>query len=484
MEGKKHCFTKNIKKKAAAVLFWLCLWQLAAILLHNALLFAGPAETAAALFKEAYKTAFWQTVGISLLRILAGFFAAFMLGCILGALSFKFSLFEEILSPFMLFCKAVPVASFAVMLLIWWGADRLSAAICFLVVLPAVYVNFLEGLHHADKKLLEMAAVFSMPAKNRLFYIYRPAFAPFMESCLKTSLGMGIKAGVAAEIIGIPKWSIGGELYLSKIYLDTAGVFAWTAVVIALSFFAEKAVLFLWHCFCRWKPAPAAGKERTGQGLLSLVLERTEKSYDGGSLFQVSKVLEVGHTYCLMAPSGFGKTTLLHILAGIVRADGGHITVKRTDGRKQPASQDGKKKTVPNGRGTHLPVSMVFQEDRLCMQESALMNVELVCGSRKKAEECLRELLPEEAFHKPVSKLSGGMRSRVCLARALAVYGEVLLLDEPFNGLDEANRKRAAEVIRRYGSGRIVIAATHEEKDAARLCGEVWRPFEKSRIFS
>lgn len=485
MDGKKPYLKQYIKKKIAAVFFWLCLWQLAALILNNALLFAGPLETAAALIKEASSAAFWQTVGMSLLRILAGFFAALVLGCVLGAVSFRHPLFEEILSPFLHFCKAVPVASFAVMLLIWWGADRLSAVICFLVVLPAVYVNFLEGLRHADKKLLEMAEVFSMPVKNRLFYIYRPAAAPFMESCLKTSLSMGIKAGVAAEVIGIPKWSIGGELYLAKIYLDTAGVFAWTAAVIFLSFLLEKTILLLENRFCGWKPAPAAVKVQREQPGSRLLLEKLEKSYDRGVLFNVSKTLEAGRTYCLMAPSGAGKTTLLHILAGIVGADAGKIWVEWADGKKQSAAlQNGIKRKALGSRGARLHVSMVFQEDRLCMQESALKNVELVCADRKRAVLCLKELLSEEALHKPVSSLSGGMRRRVCLARALAAEGDVLFLDEPFAGLDEANREKAAEIIRRYGRDRLLVMATHDEEDAGRLHGEVWRPFEKNGVSS
>ncbi len=439
---------KNIKK-ACVLLFWLCVWQLAALAIGNSLLAAGPVETVLALLREACVLSFWQTVGVTLLKLLAGFLAALFLGSFLGALSYRHPWAGELLAPLMLLAKAVPVASFVVILLIWWGAGRLSAAISFLVALPIVYVNVREGLENTDNGLLEMAAVFGLPLKTRFFYIYRPALAPFLESALRTAVSMGIKAGVAAEIIGLPRWSIGGELYLSKIYLDTAGVFAWTFVVIVLSFCLERAVLFCWRRFCGWNPYPSAPSERHIPAFSLLRLNDLAKSYPGRTVLRhVNMELRREKVYCLMAPSGAGKTTLLRVLAGLTEADEGGI---------EPGN---------------IPVSMVFQEDRLAEEVSALRNVELVCGSRKKAEELLEALLPGEDLRKPVKLLSGGMRRRVCIARALAAESGLLLLDEPFNGLDEENRNRSARVILQYRGERLLLVSTHNKEDITGLGGE------------
>ena len=460
---------KNAIEKACVLLFWLCVWQFAALAADNKLLLAGPPDTVRALCREISSPDFFRTVGSSLLRIFAGFLAAFLCGGVLGALSFRLHFAKVLLSPLMHFCKAVPVAAFAVILLIWQGAGRLSASVCFLVVLPIVYVNVLEGLVHTDKKLLEMARVFCFSRKNIFFYIYRPAMAPFLEGCLKTALGMGMKAGIAAEVIGMPRWSIGGEIYLSKIYLDTAGIFAWTAVVLVLSLCLEKAALLLWRLSLLWKPSPAAVKsapskqlKRQGSAGAFLIFEEIKKSYDGRTvLFGINRRLDMSKSYCLMAPSGTGKTTLLHMTAGLVRPDGGRITMAAGGAA---------------GEGGTLPaVSMVFQEDRLCEEESALTNVVLACREKTKALECLEKLLPKEALQKPVSRLSGGQRRRVAIARALLADSRVLLLDEPFAGLDAENRKRAAEVILAYRAERLLLAATHDEADAGKLGGEIWR---------
>ena len=145
----------------------------------------------------------------------------------------------------MVFCKAVPVAVFAVLLLIWWGASPLAVAVCFLVVFPNIYLNTLEGLKSADAELIEMSEVFRLPFATRFFYIYRPALKPFLLSAFQLSLGMSWKSGVAAEVIGIPKTSIGEQLYYTKLYLDTSGLFAWTFSIILISAVFEFVFLTL-----------------------------------------------------------------------------------------------------------------------------------------------------------------------------------------------------------------------------------------------
>ena len=457
---------KNRIRKIGIVLLWLGIWQAAVFAVDNVLLLAGPVETVQALIKEAALPAFWYALGCSLLRILGGFLTALVLGCFAGIAAGKWKLLEDFFAPFMLFCKAVPVACFAVMLLIWWGAGGLSFAICFLVSLPVIYVNVLEGIKSADKKLLQMAEVFRMPFLNKLLYIYRPAVFPFLEGGLKTALGMGIKAGVAAEVIGLAEHSIGGEIYLSKIYLDTAGVFSWTVVVVIAGALLEKGALALWRIVCRWKPVQKAEEAERGSLPVSVFVEAISKSYNGHKVLeQVSKQLDSEKVYCMMAPSGAGKTTILHILAGLVKPEHGRITAftNGTESKK-------------------LRVSAVFQEDRLCEEESALLNVAMVCADRALAKKYLEELLDtsgkdtaeKSVVLQPVKTLSGGMRRRVCIARALAANSDILLLDEPFNGLDEESMIKAARFILRYKGSRMIVAATHHKEEAEALNGEIW----------
>ena len=112
--------------------------------------------------------------------------------------------------------------------------------------------------------------------------------------------------------------------------------------------------------------------------------------------------------------------------------------------------------------GLHtLRKSAVFQEDRLCEEYSALRNVEMVTGNRQRAKEALAELLPDDAISKPCCELSGGMKRRVALVRAMESSSDCVILDEPFTGMDEETRERAESYIRKRQQDRILLIATH-----------------------
>ena len=149
----------------------------------------------------------------------------------------------------------------------------------------------------------------------------------------------------------------------------------------------------------------------------------------------------------LMGPSGVGKTTLFRILLGLERPDSG--TVSGMDGKS---------------------VSVVFQEDRLFPGLTVLQNAE-VAGSGG-AEWLARLGLGEELNARPDS-LSGGMRRRVALARALCRDGEIFLLDEPFQGLDPARKREVLELFRELKSRKFLLLITHDPEEAAFLADEV-----------
>ena len=139
--------------------------------------------------------------------------------------------------------KAVPVASFVILILIWVSSKNLSVVISFLMVFPILYTNTRNGLRELDTALLEMTGVFQVPRSVRLRWGILPQLYPYIRTGCSLSLGLCWKAGTAAEVIGIPNRSIGEHLYRAKIYLDTPGLFAWTAAIVYVSFCLEKAVL-------------------------------------------------------------------------------------------------------------------------------------------------------------------------------------------------------------------------------------------------
>lgn len=236
-------------RKTLILLFWLLLWHGLSLLVHNRIFLVGPADTLAALWSQLQSAAFWQAIWFSFGRISLGFFLAFFAGLLTGSLSYIRPLIGEILSPAVHFMKSIPVASFVILALIWTGSKNLSIFIAFIVVFPMIHVNTIAGLVSTDPKLLEMARVFRVPALKKALYIYRTALCPYLLSACRTALGMGFKSGIAAEVIGVPDGSIGEGLYMAKIYLSTADLFAWTLTIIAVSVVFEKIfILILKKC--------------------------------------------------------------------------------------------------------------------------------------------------------------------------------------------------------------------------------------------
>ena len=124
------------------------------------------------------------------------------------------------------------------------------------MVLPIVYTNILHGLKSTDPKLLEMSHLFEVGWWRRLHYIYIPHLESFLVSACSVSIGMAWKAGIAAEVIGIPEGSIGERLYEAKIYLSSADLFAWTVAIVVFSILFEKLFIHLLKaCFSRLEKA-------------------------------------------------------------------------------------------------------------------------------------------------------------------------------------------------------------------------------------
>ncbi|MBR4607605.1 MAG: ATP-binding cassette domain-containing protein [Lachnospiraceae bacterium] len=432
-------FKNKILRKCLLVLAWLFCWQIVGMLIHNPILFATPMETAQALIENFGNSDFWRVAGTTLLRISAGFLLGLFFGMLLAAVSKAVPLFEELFRPLVGLMKNIPVVCFVVLFLIWWGASFLSIAVSFFMVFTAVYFSTLEGLKAVGKDLLEMAEVYRLPLRTKLFSLYRPALKPFLLGSLQSALGFAWKSGVAAEVIGLPSHSIGERIYLSKISLDTAGIFAWTVVVCVMSFLFERIVLFLMKGAFSIKVRcmqPKGGEDEN----VPIMLQGVRKSFDGQTVLKdVSMTIAPGEIVWLTWPSGAGKTTLLRILAGLEKPDGGKLS----------------------GIDRERSIGFLFQEDRLCSEESALQNVTMVTGSEEKAREALRLLLEEELWEKPCRMLSGGEKRRVALARALASKCSLLLLDEPFAGLDAERAKKCNEEIRRKKGKRTVLIASH-----------------------
>lgn len=245
MPGKQKRSRKENIRMAVIVLFWLVLWEIADRVIDNRIILVGPTHILMALAEQVRQSDFWITCGASFLRIAVGFILSFIGGFVLALVCYRYKLIRDFLEPIMIMLKTVPMISFVIMLLIWVGNQALTIYLSFLIVLPIIYTNTLQGLQSVDVQLLEMAQVFHLAPWKKFLYIYRPAFMPFVLSASKLALGMSWKSGIMAEVIGTPKPSIGREMYAAKTYLQTSNLFAWTIVVVVLSVLFENVFMLL-----------------------------------------------------------------------------------------------------------------------------------------------------------------------------------------------------------------------------------------------
>lgn len=228
-----------------AAIFWLGVWELAARWVNEPILLVSPLGTLWRLGQLLRDPAFWQSVGFSLGHILLGFGMSVVLAAVLAVLAYRFFWVEQLLAPLTATVKAIPVASFVILALLWVSSRNLSVLVSLMIGFPILYGNLLTGLKSTDPKMIEMAKLFRVPFSRQLKGLYLHQVRPYLRSGLSIAMGLCWKSGVAAEVIGIPGGSIGEKLYKAKIYLETPDMFCWTLVIVLLSVGCEKLLALL-----------------------------------------------------------------------------------------------------------------------------------------------------------------------------------------------------------------------------------------------
>lgn len=227
-------------RKTAVILVWLLIWQIIAVAVNEEILIVSPVVTAKRLVELATQGEFWLLSLMTLIRIIKGYLIGIVVGTAVAVLTANIKIADEFLKPLLSVIRATPVASFIILALVWIRRDNVPLFATSLIVIPIIWANVTQGIYSADRGLLEMAKVFGFSKRKKLFKIYVPSVMPFFFAGCSTAIGLAWKSGVAAEVLSLPSLSIGKELYYSKIYIETADLFAWTVVVITLSMILEK----------------------------------------------------------------------------------------------------------------------------------------------------------------------------------------------------------------------------------------------------
>ncbi len=501
---------KKLQRNILIAAVWLALWCVLDRVISNEILFVGPAAACRALIRLLGTREFYISIASTLTRIAAGFCSGACAGIALAVLSYRYRAVGELLEPFFMILKSTPVVSFVILLLIWAGNANLSLLVCFFVVIPILYLNTQSGLEAVDAKLLELAHVFNIPLPAQIRYIYIPALRPNLSGALSLSLGMSWKSGVAAEVIGQPLHTIGNALYRSKIFFETADVFAWTIVIIIMSWIFERGVMTLLERRDRravHERAVNAGAVHdraadAGESCASGCADnaRLQEAHEGSDAYEkapenpetlhmdgrASENSETsgmeGRAAADIRIPGTGAGTAVSLVKISKSYDKrpvlrGYDAAFESGGAYLLTGPSGSGKTTlirillgleTADAGSVLYTSKpsfgaVFQEDRLCEEFSAADNVAMIFRhpDREMIRRELSRILPGDSLDKPVCELSGGMRRRVCIVRACLRPSQFLVMDEPFNGLDAETRRHCIDYIKERQGSRTLLIASH-----------------------
>ncbi|NLY73593.1 MAG: hypothetical protein GX079_07890 [Tissierellia bacterium] len=235
----------RISTGTTRVLAWIIFiftWTIIALLVNNGLYLPSPWETLLALKGILVQKQTYLILGLSTLRVTLGLVLALTIGSFLGLLGGFNRTVSILLTPLESLLKSVPVVSFIMLALLWIGSRGVPIFISFLMTMPIFWSAVEASVKQADPKLLEMMDVFSLGFYKKLKYFYLPWAAGYLKLAIRQAVGLAWKAAVAAEVLSNTPLSLGRKIQESKVYLETADLFAWTLLLLLFSFLMERLV--------------------------------------------------------------------------------------------------------------------------------------------------------------------------------------------------------------------------------------------------
>lgn len=220
----------------------ITIWILLSKLINNQVIFPSIKNTILSLWAIINGPSFIYILGYSLLRSLVGFIISLLFAIILGIASSFFKLANCVMEPIISFLSTVPIIAIIILALIWFSNEFTPVFIGFIMVFPILYESVLKGILNIDRNIIQMAKIYKVDRITIIKDIYIPSIFINLRLILSSAIGINLKMVIAGEVLSQPRFAIGTNLYLEKMYLNTAGVFAWIIIII----FVSKTFEFMW----------------------------------------------------------------------------------------------------------------------------------------------------------------------------------------------------------------------------------------------
>lgn len=405
---------------------------------------------------------FYHSLLATLIRGICGMLLSLAAASMASILFSKKKWLYEVFRPFLSIMRSVPVISFILLALIFLDPESIPIFIAFLTMFPLLTENLTNGIRNQRKELGTMGRLFRISFLNRFTQIIYPQLKPFLYSGLASAAGFGWRAIIMGEVLAQCQWGIGGEMKRAQLFIAVPQLIAWTLIAILISFLVDKGIGWInkQNIPIRFS-ADLAVDFKNKKESNDLVIRNLFYNYTPGNPIFVnfSYRFERRKIYGISAPSGKGKTTLLNLIGQTIFPQKGNIDI-----------------------GINRGIAFVQQTPALLAHLSVIENVALSLSSLKNRKDALAaagkvldevELTPWANSYP--SELSFGQCQRVALARALVFPSPLLLMDEPFKGLDEALTKRIIERIRirQLIQKQTILFTSHNEMELNLLSDEI-----------
>ncbi|MFZ4581382.1 MAG: ATP-binding cassette domain-containing protein [Paludibacter sp.] len=437
-----------------SILFLLIIWQLIAYTVNYSAIFPSVFD----LFKNSFELLgnqfFYMSLLVTILRGILGFLLSYIVAITLATLASQNLFFKQFFQPIIVTFRSIPVISVVLVALLWFSPPVLPVFIAFLTMFPILYQSVLSGFQAVDTKLIEMSTLFGKTKWHTYIHILLPASKMQIFGGISTATGFGWRAIIIGEALAQPISGIGTGMKMAQVYLNVSELFAWTLLAIAISYVFDKIV---------WKIANSAyiynyhisnmhkNTNKPNNSIKTLKFSAITKSFQSNMIFEkMNYEFDSNKVYLLKAPSGKGKSTLLMLASGLLSMDEGVINQSNIHSK-----------------------AYSFQDHRLCGWLKVIDNINYPLSKKQLSnsnyhtlnQEVINKLEIADLLNKYPNELSGGELQRVTLARALVAKSDLLLLDEPLNGLDAELKLRIMKYLGDYiiAHKPLVLWATHEE---------------------
>jgi ABC-type nitrate/sulfonate/bicarbonate transport system ATPase subunit/ABC-type nitrate/sulfonate/bicarbonate transport system permease component len=446
---------KKILSTLAAIVLLAIVWQLIAISIGYPAIFPSLIDLIGEVFSLFGKADFYSSLSNTILRGLLGFALAFIPAFLLATVATFSAFWKDFFHPLIVVIRSIPVISFVLIAILWFSPANLPVFIAFMTMFPILYQNTLTGLEHTDRKWVEMAQTFGKTPFQCFVFVYMPASKKIIFDGVSTAMGFGWRAIIIGEVLAQPIRGIGTSMKHAQAFINVSELIAWTVVAIAVSYFFEGIIKLMQKCklgIILPKPQKYLPTKNTyTSNSKAIIVQNINKNFNSNNVFDnYSTQFDSHKVYCIKGASGKGKTTLLRLLSGLEKPDSGEIK-------------------VPDS----LRIAYSFQDVRLLPWLTTTENIVFALHQKHLNKHEVSNLVAfllekmelTEHANKYPHELSGGQQQRIGLARALSTTSDVLLLDEPLNGLDNALKIRIIDFISEWisTSQPLVIWATHEK---------------------